>query len=123
MKITKRLYICSNDYIGFDEVRQINCSQWVRIGGKSFLKGTVDLPIDLHGTELPYDRATTFYLFPRFSEQEIVFKELSVFPIFVHVFIVRIENKNPTHRSDFFNIAWSSLYDDLSEAQEYCHAR
>lgn len=115
----KTLYLSSNDYESFEIIRKIERYKWITLDNLDYLVVDVDVPVDLTRDGLSNSPIRTLYLLNRFVDQEDAFKTLTSFPIYVHVLIPKtLGGEGLSSRSDFVNIAWATLYDNLKDAQE-----
>lgn len=119
-KTMKTLFLCSNDHVGFEQIRSLTDFAWVTLSGTTYLSGALDLPVSTAHAELPYPLASVIYLLPRFEEQRVAFEQLSAFPLFVHVFISRTYDGRVTDNDELYHVAWANLYDARSAADQDC---
>lgn len=115
----KTLYLTSGDSEMFKVVRRIERFHWDSVNEQSYLIVETDIPVDLSSYGFTCLPIATFYLLNRFVEEEEAFRTLSSFPIYVHVMVPKSSNAEiASSRADFFNIAWATLYNNLTAAEQ-----
>lgn len=114
----KQIFISSYDYTNFREPRAVVHYDWGSIDDQDALIVKIDVPVETGYLDKPY--ATTLFLLNRYPRDVIAFKELSSFPLNVHVLAAKQEFTDlvPTF-AEFTNIAWASLYDNFEDAKSY----
>ncbi len=115
----KTLYLSSGDYKDFQVVRRIERFDWSTLEDRNYLIIEVDVPLDLAKDSSSNLLIKSFYLLPRFVDQAEAFKNLSHFPIYVHVLIPKLQlHKKPDSFNDFTNLAWATLSDNLKDVED-----
>ena len=116
--MSKRLFLSSYEYKSFAAPRKIKQYSWTNLDGRDCLIAEVDIPVDGRKYGLSNECITTLYLLNRFAEDAIIFKNLSSFPIEVHVLIPTSE-KEINSVSQLKHIVWATLYDNLKDAENH----
>jgi hypothetical protein len=115
----KTLYLSSGDYKDFQIIRRIERFDWITLANHNYLVVEVDVPVDLAKDSSSNLLIKTLYLLHRFVNQATAFKNLSCFPIYVHVLIPKLQvDKKLNSFSDFTNLAWATLSDNLKDVEE-----
>jgi hypothetical protein len=115
----KTLYLSSGDYKDFRIVRRIERFGWIALEDHNYLIIEVDLPLNLVKDSSSNLLIKSFYLLHRFIDQATTFKNLSHFPVYVHVLIPKLQlDKKLNSFNDFTNLAWATLSDDLKDVED-----
>jgi hypothetical protein len=115
----KTLYLSSGDYKDFQIVRRIERFDWITLEDHNYLIIEVDVPLDLAKDSSSNLLIKSFYLLHRFIDQATAFKNLSHFPIYVHVLIPKLQvDKKLNSFNDFTNLAWATLSDNLKDVED-----
>ena len=120
--MNKELFISSYEYEDFAIPRRVLHYRKTMIKGKDCFRKCLivetDYPLFGQDYGLQNHTVNTFYLINRVDEN--AFDKLNLFPIDVHVLIVKMaEHANPLSISELQNIAWACLYDNETDAYEY----
>ena len=114
----EQLYISSCEYKDFATPRRVLCYQKAKIDNRNCLIIEVDKPLIGQKYNLKDYDPDVFYLINRHDEN--AFDKLNVFPIHVHVLIVKTYVKLiPSSLDDLQHIAWACLYDNEEEAYKH----
>ena len=109
------LFLTSGDYTDFLILRKIIYHQKIVIENKNVLKVIVDVPLLGQKYNLRDYDPDVFYLVNRHDEK--TFDKFNVFPIHVHVLIIKSKTKlSPDSLDDLQHIAWACLYDNETDA-------
>ena len=112
------LFLTSDDYTDFLIIRKIIYYQKIVIENRNVLKVIVDIPLIGQEYNLGAYDPDVFYLINRHDEN--AFDKLNMFPIAVHVLIIKSSTKlAPTSLDDLQHIAWADLFDNETDAAEY----
>ena len=112
------LYISSYEYSDFEIPREVLRYHKSLIENRNVLIVEVDTPLIGQKYGLLDNDISKLYLINRINEN--AFDTLTKFPIDVHVLIPSSQkNLNPSTLSNFQNIAWACLYDNIKDARNH----
>jgi len=112
------LFLTSSDYADFSIIRKIVYYERIVIDNRNVLKVIVDIPLIGQKYNLRDYDPDVFYLINRHDEK--AFDKLNVFPIHVHVLIIKSCTKlSPVSLDDLQHIAWAALYDNETDANKH----
>lgn len=116
----KTLYLAADEDKSFGIIRRIERYNWISIENRDYLIVDVDVPVDLTKDDTSNSLTKTLYLSNRFVDQIPSFKALSPFPIYVNILTPKsVSVESPSSPTDFINIAWATLYDNLKDAEDH----
>jgi hypothetical protein len=113
------LYLSSEEYVDFKEVRKIVEHKNVIIEHRNVIIAKITPPLIGQKYGWGKDDIDTIYLTNKFVEDVESIKTLDKMPLNVIVLIPKAQNITPTSLAEFDNIAWSCLYDNKEDAKEY----
>jgi hypothetical protein len=111
------LFLTSDEYRDFSIIRKVIYYEKMVIDNRNVLKIIVNEPLIGQNYGLGAYDPDVFYLINRHDED--AFDKLNVFPIAVHVLIIKSYTKlAPSSLDDLQHIAWACLYDNEARAYE-----
>jgi hypothetical protein len=111
------LFLSTNDYVGFEEPRKIIEYDFINISNRVVMRAKVDIPVI--GQKYGYggQDIDILYLVGRFDDGSL--RELTNFPVHVHVLIPKPDHLDFSTVTEMINIVWAVVYDNLDDAKNH----
>jgi hypothetical protein len=116
---TMNLYLSSEEYLDFKEVRKILDLRKIEIEERHLILVRISPPLIGQKYSRRGDNIETVYLTNKFIEDIESIKKLNKFPLNVLVLMPKSLEIIPSSLREFDNIAWACLYNNEKDARDY----